>query len=95
MIVEDAIEPKLLSKLQQLCVELAERERAENGMKDFKMVSFVRTVAMHDLFLELLDNPRIMPLLWDILGWNIQLYISQFIDYPPEPEHYTKVKRCV
>ena len=27
-----------------------------------------------------------IPLVWDILGWNIQLYISHLIVYPPEPE---------
>ena len=37
-----------------------------------------------DAFLELLDNPKTFPLLWDILGWNIQLYISHLIVYPPE-----------
>ena len=43
-----------------------------------------RTIAADDLFLELLDNPKVFPLLWDILGWNIQLYISHLIVYPPE-----------
>ena len=27
-----------------------------------------------------------IPLVWDILGWNIQLYISHLIVYPAEPE---------
>ena len=33
-----------------------------------------------------LDWPQTFPLVWDILGWNIQLYISHLIVYPAEPE---------
>ena len=48
------------------------------------MLAKFRTVVEDDTFLDLLDNPKTFPLLWDILGWNIQLYISHLILYPPE-----------
>jgi hypothetical protein len=35
--------------------------------------------------LELLDLPATFPLLWDIMGWNIQLYISPLSIKRPEP----------
>ena len=53
-------------------------------MKSDALLSKFRTVVEDDAFLELLDNPKTFPLLWDILGWNIQLYISHLIVYPPE-----------
>lgn len=56
-----------------------------NEAEGLKMVSTFRAVARDDTFLELLDLPSTFPLLWDILGWNIQLYISHLIVYPPEP----------
>ncbi|NQZ69059.1 MAG: phytanoyl-CoA dioxygenase family protein, partial [Lentisphaeria bacterium] len=43
-----------------------------------------RTIIEDDTFFELLDNPKTFPLMWDILGWNIQYYISHLIIYPPE-----------
>jgi ectoine hydroxylase len=35
--------------------------------------------------LELFDLPATFPLLWDIMGWNIQLYISPLSIKRPEP----------
>ena len=37
--------------------------------------------------LELLDHPSTFPMAWDVLGWNIQLYISQMLVKPPLPPH--------
>ena len=84
LIVEDALSPEMVDKLTIAIdrIDVEERKRQELGphglMKKF------RTIAEDDLFLELLDNPKVFPLLWDILGWNIQLYISHLIVYPPE-----------
>lgn len=44
-----------------------------------------RSVSRDDAILDLVDNPSTFPLVYDILGWNIQLYISHLIVYPPEP----------
>ena len=60
------------------------RKRKRQGLGPNDLMKKFRTIAADDLFLELLDNPKVFPLLWDILGWNIQLYISHLIVYPPE-----------
>ena len=89
LIVKDALEPELLGRLNEAVDRGAERERDQKELIEDKnrhpaMVSKFRTVVEDDTFLDLLDNPKTFPLLWEILGWNIQLYISHLILYPPE-----------
>lgn len=84
LIVEDALSPDLLGRLNEAVDRVEAKERAEQGLSPDDMLAKFRTVVEDDTFLDLLDNPKTFPLLWDILGWNIQLYISHLIIYPPE-----------
>ena len=43
------------------------------GLAPDAVVRLLWSVAMHDVFLELLDNPRTFPLLTQLLGWNMSL----------------------
>lgn len=85
LIVEDALSPEMVEKLTAVVDRIDAQERAERGLEPGAMMAKFRSVVEDDLFLELLDNEKTFPLLWDILGWNIQLYISHLIVYPPEP----------
>ena len=84
LIVEDALSPDLLARLNDAVDRVEAKERETKGLKSDALLGKFRTVVEDDAFLELLDNPKTFPLLWDILGWNIQLYISHLIVYPPE-----------
>lgn len=84
LIVEDAIDDDLLGRLVEAGDRVDAQERAAKGMEPDALMSKFRTIVEDDAFLELLDNPKTFPLLWDILGWNIQHYISHLIYYPPE-----------
>lgn len=84
LIVEDALSPDLLARLNDAVDRVEVKEREIKGLESDALLSKFRTVVEDDAFLELLDNPKTFPLLWDILGWNIQLYISHLIVYPPE-----------
>lgn len=86
LVVEDALPPQMVEQLTDVVnrIEIEERKR-QNLCPNQLLVKF-RTVIEDDIFLELLDWPQTFPLVWDILGWNIQLYISHLIVYPPEPE---------
>jgi ectoine hydroxylase len=86
LIVEDALSPDLLGRLNMAVDRVETMEREAKGLGPNDMVAKFRTVVEDDTFLDLLDNPKTFPLLWDILGWNIQLYISHLIVYPPEPK---------
>ena len=86
LVIEDALSPEMVEKLTVAVDRIDTQERAERGLGPGEMMAKFRSVVADDLFLELLDNEKTFPLLWDILGWNIQLYISHLIVYPPEPE---------
>lgn len=38
-----------------------------------------------DAFLGLIDNPRVFPKLWGLLGWNLWVQHSHFVVTPPQP----------
>ena len=84
LVVEDALSPEMVEKLTAAVDRVDAKERVEKELAPGAMVAKFRSVVEDDLFLELLDNEQTFPLLWDILGWNIQLYISHMIVYPPE-----------
>ncbi len=93
LIVEDAISPEMTDALEKIADRIDAAERAKNGLGPHKLLSKFRTVIEDDLLLELLDNKKVFPLLWDILGWNIQLYISHLIMYPPEPPDAERIRK--
>lgn len=84
LIVEDALSPEMVAKLNKAVDKVEEKERAEQNLSPDAILSKFRTIVEDDIFLDLLDNPKTFPLLWDFLGWNIQHYISHLIVYPPE-----------
>ena len=94
LIVENAISPEMVDALEEVADRLDAEERAKTGLAPHKLLSKFRTVIEDDLLLELLDNKKVFPLLWDILGWNIQLYISHLIIYPPEPPDTPRVTKA-
>ncbi len=94
LIVEDAIAPNLTDALEEVADRLDAEERSKTGLPPHKLLSKFRTVIEDDILLELLDNKKVFPLLWDILGWNIQLYISHLIMYPPEPPDTPRVSKA-
>ena len=86
LIVEDALSAEMVDKLSAAADRVDAREREKQGLASGTMMAKFRSVVDDDAFFDLLDNEKTFPLLWDILGWNIQLYISHLIVYPPEPE---------
>ena len=50
-------------------------------------------VGKDEIFLELLDWYKTFPKVWDLLGWNIQLYHSHMTVTPPGPPDEAAVKK--
>ena len=94
LVVEDAISTEMVDALEEVADRVDAEERTKKGLAPHKLLSKFRTVVEDDLLLELLDNKKVFPLLWDILGWNIQLYISHLIMYPPEPPDTPRVTKA-
>lgn len=93
LIVENALAPEMVDALEEVADRIDAQARAANGLAPHALMSKFRTVIEDDIFLELLDNKKVFPLLWDILGWNIQLYISHLIMYPPEPSDTPRLQK--
>ena len=87
LIVEDALDREMIDRLLLASDRVDSDERRKNGLGPGELVSKFRTIVEDDVYLELLDWPRTFPLIWDILGWNVQHYISHLIYYPPEHDH--------
>lgn len=60
------------------------QERARRNLTPNAEMAKFRAIVSDDLLRELLGFPRTFPLTWDILGWNIQNYISHLLVCPPE-----------
>ena len=84
LIIENALDAAMVARLTQVVDRLDAAERVAQQLGPHAIMTKFRTIVADDLFLELLDWPKTFPLLWDILGWNIQHYISHLIIYPPE-----------
>ena len=95
LIVENALAPEMVDALEEVADRIDAEERAAQALAPHALLSKFRTVIEDDIFLELLDNKKVFPLLWDILGWNIQLYISHLIMYPPEPADTPRIRKAV
>ena len=95
LIVENALAPEMVNALEEVADRIDAEERAAQALAPHALLSKFRTVIEDDIFLELLDNKKVFPLLWDILGWNIQLYISHLIMYPPEPADTPRIRKAV
>jgi ectoine hydroxylase len=85
LVVPDVLDEEMLARLLRASDRVDQVERGKSGLEAQALMSKFRTIVEDDVFLELLDWPQILPLVWDILGWNVQHYISHLIYYPPEP----------
>lgn len=85
LIVENALPPDMLERVTAACDRIDAAERARLGLAPGALMQKFRCIVEDDVCLELLDWPTTFPLVCEILGWNIQHYISHLIVYPPEP----------
>jgi len=92
LIVPDALDDDTLGRLLEAGDRVEKEEREKNDLDPGALMAKFRTIVEDDVFLELLDWPKTFPLIWDILGWNVQHYISHLIYYPPEAKGSVDLK---
>ena len=93
LIVEGALPPELVRRLNVVIDRIDAEERAARDLGPHEIMAKFRSILADELLLELLDCPTTFPLVCDILGWNIQHYISHLIMYPPEPPGTERVRK--
>ena len=79
-VVEGVLDAGACSRVEEGMDEVARRCREARGAAPGTSVSLRNAVARHEALLDLVDHPDILPLVVDVMGWNIQNRDSVF-DY--------------
>lgn len=87
--VEDAISPATVAQLNDALDAVDAADRAARGIDPGATNNVLDFIGRDERFLQLLDWPKTFTKVWDILGWNIQLYHSHTIITPPGAPYRT------
>ncbi|MFD0677171.1 MULTISPECIES: phytanoyl-CoA dioxygenase family protein [unclassified Paenibacillus] len=82
IIVENALSPEQVTALTAEVDRIYENKLQE-GHDPQKALFYTDFVKDHPLFMDLVDYGKILPKVWDILGWNIYMYHTHMIITPP------------
>ncbi|MBV9546844.1 MAG: phytanoyl-CoA dioxygenase family protein [Chloroflexi bacterium] len=86
IVIEDFFSDSEFNRLLNAMDEVAARIRAEKGVSESDPFALRNALTHHAAFLDLIDNPRILPLVVDAIGWNIQIRTTHLDYRPPYPE---------
>src|SRR5438034_5573778 len=65
--------------------EVAARVRTAKGLQPHDPFALRNALQQHEAFLDLIDHPRMLPLVVDAIGWNIQIRTTHLDYRPPYP----------
>lgn len=83
--VEDALDSEHVARLLEVTDRMDATQRAQRGLGPHDLLSFRDFVGQDAAYVELVDWHKTFPKVWDILGWNIQIYHSHLNVTPPQP----------
>lgn len=90
-LVEDALSPAEVEALTDVVDELYAKYRKERNLGQHDSFQIRNIVAIHPHFRALIDHPKILPLVVDVMGYNIQIRTSHMDVRPPmRPEDAQK-----
>ncbi len=76
-----------LDRLLSAVDEVGTKVRRAKGLGPDDPFAIRNALAHHDAFLDLIDHPRMLPLVVDAIGWNIQIRTTHLDYRPPYPSH--------
>jgi hypothetical protein len=85
IIIEDFFTQAEFERLLGAIDEVAERVRADKGLSPRDPFALRNALRHHEAFLDLIDQPRMLPLVVDAIGWNIQIRTTHLDYRPPYP----------
>jgi ectoine hydroxylase len=85
ILIEDFFDQDELTRLLAAIDEVAARVRAEKGLDASAPFAVRNALTQHEAFLDLIDHPRMLPLVVDAIGWNIQIRTTHLDYRPPYP----------
>lgn len=83
-LVEDALGREEIDELLAVVDELDGRYRRERSLGPHEPFQMRNTVAVHPVFKRMMDHPAMLPLVVDLMGFNIQLRTSHMDVRPPQ-----------
>ena len=86
VILENFLTPAELERLLAAIDEVAAEVRTVQGLGPNDPFAVRNALSHHDAFLDLIDHPRMLPLVVDAIGWNIQIRTTHLDYRPPYPE---------
>jgi ectoine hydroxylase len=86
IVLEDFLSPAELDRLLTAVDVVGARIRRERNLGADDKFTIRNLLAHDDAFLDLIDHPRILPLVVDAIGWNIQIRTTHLDYRPPYPE---------
>lgn len=93
-IVRDAIAPPLLDRLDEAMDRVYAQEQAAGNLHpDDASLHLMGFLHRDRTFLELLELPTVLPMVWGLLGWNIHAYHHHLDVHPPIQQSRQKVWR--
>jgi ectoine hydroxylase-related dioxygenase (phytanoyl-CoA dioxygenase family) len=93
IVVPEALSEEQVRTLRGHVDRLYAKKLAE-GFDPHAYLFFPNFLPEHADFVEVVDNPRILPKVWGILGFNIYLYHAHFAVAPPvKPESRAEAER--
>ena len=86
VILEDFLKDDELSRLLDAVNTVIDKVRREKQLDSSAPIAIRNVLAHHDAFLDLIDHPRMLPLVVDAIGWNIQIRTTHLDYRPPYPQ---------
>lgn len=85
-IIEDFLSQEELRDLLSAVDEVADKVRQAENLGPDDPLTVRNVLSHHRAFLDLIDHPRMLPLVVDAIGWNIQIRTTHLDYRPPYPE---------
>jgi ectoine hydroxylase-related dioxygenase (phytanoyl-CoA dioxygenase family) len=85
LVIPGALDRAMLERVTAAVDRVFERGRREEGLNRAGAYEKRNAIGLDDAFLDLLDWPATVPLVPQILNWDIQLDTSHIIVRPPQP----------
>lgn len=85
ILIEDFFTQPELARLLAAIDTVAARVRADKGLSPNDPFAVRNALTQHEAFLDLIDHPRMLPLVVDAIGWNIQIRTTHLDYRPPYP----------
>jgi hypothetical protein len=89
-LVEDALSAQEIGELLGVIDELYERYKLERNLGPHDPFQMRNIVALHPVFKKIMDHPGMLPLVVDLMGFNIQLRTSHMDVRPPQPTSFAE-----